>query len=135
VLRSTPLGRNIRAVAEDRIAAALLGVDLERTIAATFFIASALGGAAGILTGLEYNSVTLDMGAPIELKGLAVIILGGMGSITGAVVGGFIIGAVETLAVAYGLSAWRDALVFGVMFALLVVRPTGLFGKRALRQA
>jgi branched-chain amino acid transport system permease protein len=135
ILRATALGRRIRAVAEDRLAASLLGVNLEWTIAATFFIASSLGGAAGVLTGLEYNSVTLDMGAPIELKGLAVIILGGMGSVTGAVIGGFILGAVETLAVAYGLSAWRDALVFGVMFVLLVARPTGLFGKRALRQA
>jgi branched-chain amino acid transport system permease protein len=135
ILRASTLGRRIRAVAEDRIAAALLGVDLERTIAATFFIASGLGGAAGVLTGLEYNSVTLDMGGPIELKGLAVIILGGMGSVTGAVVGGFILGAVETLAIAWGLSPWRDAIVFGVMFVLLVARPTGLFGKRALRQA
>ena len=75
------------------------------------------------------------MGSPIELKGLAVIILGGMGSVTGAVVGGFILGAVETLAIAYGLSAWRDAILFGVMFLLLVARPTGLFGKRALRAA
>ncbi|GAC1578371.1 MAG: branched-chain amino acid ABC transporter permease [Candidatus Elarobacter sp.] len=135
VLRSTTLGRRIRAVAEDRIAAALLGVNLERTIAATFFIASSLGGAAGVLTGLEYNSITLDMGGPIELKGLAIIILGGMGSVTGAVIGGFIIGAVETLATAFGLSEWRDAITFGVMFAILVARPTGLFGKRALRQA
>jgi branched-chain amino acid transport system permease protein len=135
VLRSTTLGRRIRAVAQDRVAATLLGVDLERTIAATFFIASSLGGAAGVLTGLEYNSVTLDMGSPIELKGLAIIILGGMGSVTGAVIGGFIIGAVETLAVALGLSEWRDAITFGVMFVILVARPSGLFGKRALRQA
>ncbi|GAC1402688.1 MAG: branched-chain amino acid ABC transporter permease [Candidatus Velthaea sp.] len=135
VMRSTALGRNIRAVAEDKVAAQLLGVDLERTIAATFFIASALGGAAGVLTGLQYNSVTVDMGGQIELKGLAVIILGGMGSITGAVIGGFIIGAVETLAVAYGFSAWRDAIAFGVMFLILVIRPTGIFGKRALRTA
>jgi branched-chain amino acid transport system permease protein len=135
VLRATTLGRQIRAVASDRIAAQLLGVDLERTIAATFFIASSLGGAAGILTGIEYNSVNLDMGAQIELKGLAVIILGGMGSITGAVIGGFAIGAVETLAVAYGLSAWRDALTFGVMFVILIARPAGIFGARALRSA
>ena len=135
VLRATPLGRQIRAVAEDRVAAQLLGVDLERTIAATFFIASSLGGAAGILTALQYNSVTIDMGGSIELKGLAVIILGGMGSITGAVVGGFVIGAVETLAIALNLSEWRDALAFGVMFLILIVRPTGLFGKRALRTA
>ena len=135
ILRATTLGRRIRAVAEDRVAAALLGIDLERTIAATFFIASSLGGAAGVLTGLEYNSATLDMGAPIELKGLAIIILGGMGSVTGAVIGGFVIGAIETIATAAGLSQWRDALVFGVMFAILVARPTGLFGKRTLRQA
>lgn len=135
VLRATPLGRRIRAVAEDRVAAALLGVNLELTIAATFFIASSLGGAAGVLTALRYNSITLDMGGPIELKGLAVIILGGMGSVTGAVIGGFILGAVETLAIAYGLSEWRDAILFGVMFLLLVLRPTGLFGKRALRAA
>jgi branched-chain amino acid transport system permease protein len=135
VLRATALGRNIRAVSQDRIAAALLGVNIERTIAATFFIASALGGAAGILTGLEYNSVSIDMAGSIELKGLAVIILGGMGSITGAVIGGFVIGAVETLAVAYGLSEWRDALTFGVMFLILVARPAGIFGARALRNA
>ena len=135
VLRATALGRSIRAVASDRVAAALLGVDIERTIAAAFFIASALGGAAGILTGLQYNSVSVDMGASVELKGLAVIILGGMGSITGAVIGGFVIGAVETLAVAFGLSAWRDALTFGVMFAILVARPAGMFGARTLRRA
>jgi len=135
VMRATPLGRRIRAIAEDRVAAQLLGVNLERAIAATFFIASALGGAAGILTGLQYNSVTVDMGGQIELKGLAVIILGGMGSITGAVIGGFILGAVETLAVALNLSEWRDALAFGVMFVILIVRPRGIFGKRALRAA
>jgi branched-chain amino acid transport system permease protein len=129
------LGRSIRAVSQDRIAAALLGVNIERTISATFFIASALGGAAGILTGLEYNAVSVDMAGSIELKGLAVIILGGMGSITGAVIGGFVIGAVETLAVAYGLSAWRDALTFGVMFLILVARPAGIFGARMLRNA
>lgn len=135
VMRATTLGRSIRAVSQDRIAAALLGVDIERTIAATFFIASALGGAAGILTGLEYNAVSIDMSTSIELKGLAVIILGGMGSITGAVIGGFVIGAVETLAIAFGLSEWRDALTFGVMFVILVARPAGIFGARALRNA
>ncbi len=135
VLRATSLGRSIRAVAQDRVAAALLGVDLERTIAATFFIASALGGAAGVLSALQYNAVSVDMGGSIELKGLAVIVLGGMGSITGAVIGGFVIGAVETFAVAQGWSAWRDALTFGVMFAILVARPSGFFGARALRHA
>jgi branched-chain amino acid transport system permease protein len=135
VMRATPLGRSIRAVAEDRVAAALLGIDLERTIALTFFIASALGGAAGVLVGLQYDSVTSSMGGRIELKGLAVIILGGMGSVTGAVIGGFILGAVETLSIAYVGSEWRDALAFGVMFLILILRPTGILGKRALRSA
>ncbi|MBV8152705.1 MAG: branched-chain amino acid ABC transporter permease [Candidatus Eremiobacteraeota bacterium] len=135
LMRRTKLGRDIRAVADDRIAAALLGVDIERTIAITFFIASALGGAAGVLVGLQYNSVVPDMGSRIELKGLAVIILGGMGSITGAVIGGFILGITETLAVAFISSNWRDAIAFGVMFAILILRPTGLFGRRALRAA
>lgn len=135
VIRASTLGRAIRAVAEDRVEAALLGIDIERTIAATFFIASALGGVAGILTALLYNSVQVDMGAQIELKGLAVIVLGGMGSITGAVIGGFVIGIVETIAIALGLSEWRDAISFGVMFLILILRPAGLFGKRALRAA
>jgi len=135
VMRRSPLGRAIRAVAEDRVAAALLGIDIERTIALTFFIASALGGAAGVLIGLQYDSVSLDMGSRIELKGLAIIILGGMGSVTGAVIGAFLLGAVETLSVAYVSSSYRDAVAFGVMFAILVFRPTGLLGKRALRAA
>lgn len=134
-IRATALGRNIRAVADDRTAAALLGVDLERTIALTFFIASALGGAAGILIGLQYNSVSLQMGSSIELKGLAIIVLGGMGSITGAVIGALILGVVETLSVAYISSSYRDAIAFGVMFLILVLRPSGLLGKRALRTA
>jgi len=135
VMRRTPLGRAVRAVAEDRVAAALLGLDLERTIALTFFIASALGGAAGILIGLQYDSVSLEMGSRIELKGLAIVILGGMGSVTGAVIGAFILGAVETLSVAYVSSSYRDAVAFGVMFAILVLRPSGLLGKPALRAA
>jgi len=135
VMRRTTLGRAIRAVAEDRTAAALLGLDLERTIALTFFIASALGGAAGILIGLQYDSVSLEMGARIELKGLAIVILGGMGSVTGAVIGAFVLGAVETLSVAYVSSSYRDAVAFGVMFAILVLRPSGLLGKRMLRTA
>jgi len=135
IIRLTALGRAIRAVAEDRTAAALLGIDLERTIALTFFIASALGGAAGILIGLQYDSVSLEMGSRIELKGLAIIILGGMGSVTGAVIGAFVLALVEVLSVAYISSSYRDAVAFGVMFAILIVRPGGLLGKHARRTA
>jgi branched-chain amino acid transport system permease protein len=135
VLLRTPLGRSIRAVADDRIAAAILGIDLERTIALTFFIASALGAAAGILIGLQYGTVSLDMGSRIELKGLAIIVLGGMGSITGAALGAFILGIAETLSVALVSSSYRDAIAFALMFGILVARPSGLFGKQKLRGA
>jgi branched-chain amino acid transport system permease protein len=135
VLLRTPLGRSIRAVADDRVAAAILGVDLERTIALTFFIASALGAAAGILIGLQYGTVSLDMGSRIELKGLAIIVLGGMGSITGAVAGAFILGIAETLSVALISSSYRDAIAFALMFLILIARPSGLFGKKTLRGA
>jgi branched-chain amino acid transport system permease protein len=87
------------------------------------------------LIGLQYNSVSLQMGSSIELKGLAIIVLGGMGSITGAVIGALILGVVETLSVAYISSSYRDAIAFGVMFLILVLRPSGLLGKRALRTA
>jgi branched-chain amino acid transport system permease protein len=135
VLFRTPLGRNIRAVADDRTAAAILGVDLERTIALTFFIASALGAAAGILIGLQFGTVGLNMGSRIELKGLAIIVLGGMGSITGAVSGAFILGIAETLSIAFVSSSYRDAIAFALMFVILVARPRGLFGKSSLRGA
>ncbi len=135
VLLRTSLGRAIRAVADDRLAAAILGVDLERTIALTFFIASGLGAAAGILIGLQYGTVSLDMGDRIELKGLAIIVLGGMGSITGAVMGAFILGIAETLSIALVSSSYRDAIAFGLMFLILVARPSGLFGKKSLRGA
>jgi branched-chain amino acid transport system permease protein len=135
VLQRTPLGRSIRAVADDRVAAAILGVDLERTIALTFFLASALGAAAGILIGLQYGTVSLDMGSRIEIKGLAIIVLGGMGSITGAVLGAFILGVAETLSVALISSSYRDAIAFALMFVILVARPSGLLGKKLLRAA
>lgn len=135
LLKLTPLGRAIRAVAENTKAASLLGIDVERTIALTFLIAGALGGAAGILIGAQFNAVSILMGQRVELKGLAVIILGGMGSIPGAVIGGFLLGLLEVFSVAYLSSSYRDAIAFGVMFLILIVRPTGLLGKRAARTA
>ncbi|HVA36808.1 MAG TPA: branched-chain amino acid ABC transporter permease [Candidatus Dormibacteraeota bacterium] len=135
LLKATPLGRAIRAVAENAKAASLLGIDVERTIGVTFLIAGALGAAAGILIGAQFNAVGILMGQRIELKGLAVIILGGMGSIPGAVLGGFLLGLLEVFSVAYLSSSYRDAIAFGVMFLILIVRPGGLLGKRAARTA
>jgi branched-chain amino acid transport system permease protein len=135
LLSATPLGRRIRAVAESPRAARILGVDVDRVIAWSFFISSALGGAAGVLFGLAFNSVSPDVGRSIELKGLAVIILGGMGSVFGAVVAGFALGIVEVFTVAQIGSSWRDAVSFGVLFVILLVRPRGLFGHAATREA
>jgi branched-chain amino acid transport system permease protein len=131
----TRLGREVRAVAESPRAARILGVDVDRVIAWSFFVSSALGGAAGVLFGLAFNAIQPDMGRGVELKGLAVIILGGMGSMPGAVVAGFALGLTEVFVVAYLGASWRDAVSFAGLFLILVLRPRGLFGAAALREA
>jgi branched-chain amino acid transport system permease protein len=129
LVQRTSLGRAMRAVAENPRAAALLGVHIDRVIVQTFFIASSLGGAAGVLYGMSLNSIEPTMGSQVELKGLAIIILGGMGSIPGAVLAGFLIGLVEVLSVVFRLSQWKDALVFAALFLVLLLRPQGIFGR------
>jgi branched-chain amino acid transport system permease protein len=135
-IRRTRTGAAIRTVAESERAAMLLGVNVNGIIAWTFFISSALGGAAGILYGLYFDALAPDMGRSIELKGLAVIILGGMGSIPGAILGGVAFGLSEVLTVAIsGTSNLRDAVAFTVLFAILLLRPSGLLGRGKLREA
>ncbi len=135
LVRRTRLGRQIRAVAESPFAARILGVNVDRVIAASFFISSALGGAAGVLFGLAYNNVAPDMGRSVELKGLAVIILGGMGSMPGAVIAAYVLGLVEVWTVAMFGSSYRDVVSFAVLFLILLVRPRGLLGATAVREA
>jgi branched-chain amino acid transport system permease protein len=135
LLRRTRLGRQIRAVAESPLAARILGVNVDRVIAASFFISSALGGAAGVLFGLAFNDVSADMGRSVELKGLAVIILGGMGSMPGAVLAGYGLGIIEVFTVAKLGSSWRDGVSFAVLFLVLLLRPRGLLGQAATRLA
>ncbi len=135
LLTRTRLGRRIRAVAESPRAARILGVDVDRTIAMAFFLSSALGGAAGVLFGLAFNSISPDVGRSVELKGLAVIILGGMGSVPGAVIAGFALGLIEVFTVAHIGSSFRDAVSFAVLFLVLIARPRGLFGRAAAREA
>jgi branched-chain amino acid transport system permease protein len=136
IVRRTRLGAAMRAVAENERAARVLGINVERTIILTFALASALGGAAGVLYGLAFNSISPDMGRSIELRGLAVIIVGGMGSIPGAVIGGFLLGLVEVLSVAItGQSSYRDAIAFAALFLILIIRPSGLLGAPAVRDA
>jgi len=135
-IHRTRTGKAVRTVAENERAAMLLGVNVNGIIAFTFFISSALGGAAGILYGLYFDSLAPDMGRSIELKGLAVIILGGMGSIPGAILGGLAFGLSEVLTVAIsGTSNLRDAVAFTVLFAILLIRPSGLLGRGKTREA
>jgi branched-chain amino acid transport system permease protein len=130
----TRLGRGMRAVAENPHAARVLGVDVDRVTATTFAISSALGAVAGVLLAFYVNSAQMTMGFNIELKGLAVIIVGGMGSLKGAMVGGLVLGLAEVFAVQYVGSSWRDVVAFGLLFAVLLLRPQGLFGVRQVRE-
>ncbi len=130
----TRLGTAMRAVAEDPRAARVLGLNVEQVTITTFALSSALGAAAGVLFALAFNSIRFDMGLSIELKGLAVIVVGGMGSLTGAMLGGLILGLAEVYAVASISSSWRDAIAFGLLFLILVLRPQGLLGRVRVRE-
>ena len=124
----TKLGRSIRALQENPKVARLMGVDVDRTIAWMFVIASALAGIAGAFLGVAYNSASPYMGHWVDLKGFAVIILGGMGSIVGAMIGGLLIAFAEIATVVYLSSDYRDAAVFVVLMGMLLFKPSGLFG-------
>jgi len=134
-MRRTQFGRALRAVAESPKAAWLLGIDVERLFLITSFSAAALGGVAGVLIGLYSNALFPLMGQPMLHKGIAVVILGGMGDIRGAMLAGLFLGFAEVLSVAYIGSTMRDAVAFGLLFLILLVRPQGLFGKVAQRKA
>ena len=135
VMRRTQFGRALRAIAESPKAAWLLGINVERLFVTTSFAAAALGGVAGVLIGLYSNALFPLMGQPMLHKGIAVIILGGMGDIRGAMLGGLFLGFAEVLSVGYIGSTMRDAVAFGLLFLLLLVRPQGLFGKVVQRKA
>ena len=129
VLKKTQFGRALRAIAESPKAAYLVGINVEGLFFLTSFLAAGLGGVAGVLIGLYSNALFPLMGQPMLHKGIAVIILGGMGDIRGALIGGLFLGFAEVLSVAYIGSSMRDAVAFGLLFLILLVRPTGLFGR------
>ena len=135
VMRRTQLGRALRAIAESPKAAYLLGINVEGLFYLTSFAAAALGGAAGVLVGLSFNAISPFMGQPMLHKGIAVIILGGMGDIRGALIGGLFLGFAEVMSVAYISSDVRDAVAFGLLFLILLVRPSGMFGRVLERKA
>jgi branched-chain amino acid transport system permease protein len=126
-LHGTSAGRQLRAVALSARTASLLGVNPDVVYLQTFFIAGGLAAAGGVLIGLAYNSVHFLMGEPFMLRAFVVIVAGGLGSVTGAVVAGVLLGLVQTLSVAYFSSSLADVLIFSLLFVLLLLRPQGMF--------
>lgn len=129
VVSRTQIGQQMRAVAFDQRVAALLGINVGGVFVVTFFIAGALGGAAGMLYGLVFLNVSPFIGADVALVGLTAIVLGGLGSINGAVLGGLMVAGLQTFSTALGGSSYRNIVVFGLLFLLLLVRPQGLLGQ------
>ena len=129
LVQSSWLGRSIRAVAEDREMAAIMGIDVWRVVALTFCIGSALGGAAGVLIGFYYTQVNFYMGYAAGLKAFTAAVLGGIGNVRGAMLGGLILGIVESLAVTFINPAFKDAIAFLVLILVLMFRPGGILGE------
>jgi branched-chain amino acid transport system permease protein len=126
----TRLGKAMRATAQDRDAALLMGIDIDRTIAATFFIGAILAGAGGTMYGLYYNTSVFDLGFSAGLVAFTAAVFGGIGNIYGAAIGGLIMGMIRTFWDGYFDSAWTDIMIFTILIMVLIFRPTGLLGMR-----
>ena len=129
VVQKTKLGKAMRAVSEDMGAAQLMGISLNRTISFTFAIGSALAGIGSVLYLCAYQQASPTMGSMLGLKAFVAAVLGGIGSIPGAMIGGFAIGLLEALVSAVGLSIWKDGVVFAILIVVLLVKPTGILGR------
>ena len=129
IVQKTKMGKAMRAVSVDSDAAQLMGINVNRTISFTFALGSALAGAAGVLIALYYNSLEPLMGMTPGIKSFVAAVLGGIGIIPGAALGGFVIGLLETFATAVELSDFRDAIVYAILIIILLVRPAGILGK------
>ena len=129
-IQRTRMGAAIRAVAIDPGAATLMGINVDRVISLVFLIGPGLGGAAGLMVGIYYGQIDFTMGWVYGLKAFTAAILGGIGNIPGAMLGGFLLGVTEALAAGYIAMAWKDAVAFLVLILILIVRPTGILGER-----
>ena len=129
IVHKTKIGKAMRAVSYDADAARLMGINVDNTISATFAIGSALAGAAGVIFGIYYVKIEPLMGIIPGLKAFVAAVLGGIGIIPGAMVGGLLLGVIESLVSALGYSLWRDGVAFVVLILILIFRPSGLFGK------
>jgi branched-chain amino acid transport system permease protein len=135
LLRGTRLGLAIRAMAERPDAARLMGIDTTRAAAIVSFLSGALAGAGGVLIGLNFNAIQPYMGETAMLRGFVVIIVGGLGNIEGALVAGLLLGVVEVLTAGYISSGLKEAVAFLILVLVLWTRPSGLFGRAAVRRA
>ena len=128
LVQKTKLGKAMRAVSEDMGAAQLMGISLNKTISFTFAVGSALAGIGSVLYLCAYSQASPTMGSMLGLKAFVAAVLGGIGSIPGAMIGGFAIGLLEALVAAVGLSVWKDAVVFAILIVVLLVKPSGIMG-------
>jgi len=128
IVYKTKIGKAMRAVSYDKDTALLMGVNVNTTISATFAIGSSLAAAAGILVGIYYTSISPLMGIVPGLKAFVAAVLGGIGSIPGAAVGGLLMGVIEAMVSGYWSSTLRDAVAFGILILILIIRPSGIFG-------
>ena len=129
IVKHTKMGKAMRAVAVDSEAAELMGIDVNRVISFTFALGSGLAGIAGVLVGVYYNSISATMGTTPGLKAFVAAVVGGVGSIPGAMVGGYLIGILETIVTFLGGSMYKDAAVYALLIVILLIMPSGLFGK------
>ena len=130
----TRAGKSMRATAYDREAAAMMGIDTDRVIAVTFLVGSILAGAAGVMYGLYLSQINHFVGFQAGLKAFTAAVVGGIGSIPGAMLGGIVIGLAESYALGYFGGRWSDLIVFGLLIFVLLVRPSGLLGTRAVHK-
>src|SRR5216683_2461227 len=134
LVNRTRLGKQMRAVAADREAAEMLGINVNFTIAATFFLGSALAGVAGVMSGLLFNQVTATIGFIAGLKAFTAAVVGGIGSLPGAMLGGLLIGIAESMVTGYISSAYTNLIVFGILIVVMLLRPSGLLGQAQLQK-
>ena len=130
-VRRTKMGKAMQATAQDQEAARMMGVDVDRVVLITFFLGSALAGAAGFIFGLYYNYTSFIIGYTAGLRAFTAAVLGGIGNLPGAMLGGLLIGLIESLGGQYLQVRWTDVIIFSILVMVLVFRPTGLLGRAA----
>ena len=132
IVTRTRLGKSMRAISQNQVAARLMGININRVITLTFFIGTTVAGISGLMVAMYYQRVDTLMGASVGLKSFAAAVLGGMGSLPGAAIGGLLIGLFETLFAAYISSGYRDIVAFVILILVLLIRPSGLMGKKSV---